>query len=92
MSQSEIDQKHMKPSAILIDAIVKPMEITIKDPAIAFVNTYTAIIYGIYYSFFEVFPLVYPVSIRIGFRAPCRGKRREYADNFLSHTTASPSA
>jgi len=49
----------MKPVAIVIDAIVKPIEITIKDPAIAFVNVYTAIIYGIYYSFFEVFPLVY---------------------------------
>lgn len=61
MAQSEIDQKHMKPSAIVVDAIVKPIEITIKDPAIAFVNVYTAIIYGIYYSFFEVFPLVYPV-------------------------------
>jgi DHA1 family multidrug resistance protein-like MFS transporter len=35
--------------------------ITIKDPAIAFVNLYSALIYGIYYSFFEVFPLVYPV-------------------------------
>ncbi|RFU30564.1 hypothetical protein B7463_g5761, partial [Scytalidium lignicola] len=61
MAQSEIDQKNLKPSAILIDAIIKPIEITIKDPAIAFVNVYTAIIYGIYYSFFEVFPLVYPV-------------------------------
>jgi DHA1 family multidrug resistance protein-like MFS transporter len=60
-AQSEIDQKNMKPAAIVIDAIVKPIEITIKDPAIAFVNIYTAIIYGIYYSFFEVFPLVYPV-------------------------------
>jgi DHA1 family multidrug resistance protein-like MFS transporter len=53
LAQSEIDQKNMKPSAIIIDAIVKPIEITIKDPAIAFVNIYTAIIYGIYYSFFE---------------------------------------
>ncbi|KAH8804713.1 multidrug transporter [Xylogone sp. PMI_703] len=61
MSQSEIDQKNLKPSRILVDAIIKPIEITIKDPAIAFVNIYTAIIYGIYYSFFEVFPLVYPV-------------------------------
>lgn len=60
-SQSEIDQKNMKPSAIVVEAIVKPIEITLKDPAIAFVNIYTAIIYGIYYSFFEVFPLVYPV-------------------------------
>jgi DHA1 family multidrug resistance protein-like MFS transporter len=59
LAQSETDQKNMKPAAIVIDAIVKPIEITIKDPAIAFVNVYTAIIYGIYYSFFEVFPLVF---------------------------------
>ena len=61
MSQSEINQKGMKPSSIAIDALIKPFEITIKDPAIAFVNMYTALVYGIYYSFFEVFPLVYPV-------------------------------
>ncbi|KAH7377245.1 major facilitator superfamily domain-containing protein, partial [Plectosphaerella cucumerina] len=40
-------------------ALVKPFEITVKDPAIAFVNLYTSFTYGIYYSFFEVFPLVY---------------------------------
>ncbi|KAF4989458.1 hypothetical protein FDECE_14713 [Fusarium decemcellulare] len=61
MSQSEIDQRNMKVSAIAIDALIKPMEITIKDPAVLFVQVYTAIIYGIYYSFFEVFPRVYPV-------------------------------
>ena len=59
-AQSEIDQKGLKPSAVAINALVKPLEITIKDPAIAFVNLYTALVYGIYYSFFEVFPLVYP--------------------------------
>lgn len=61
MSQSEIDQHNIRISQIAIDALVKPMEITIKDPAMLFVQIYTAIIYGIYYSFFEVFPLVYPV-------------------------------
>ncbi|EFQ31012.1 major facilitator superfamily transporter [Colletotrichum graminicola] len=61
MSQSEIDQRNLKTSAVVIDALIKPLEITIKDPAILFVQVYTAIIYGIYYSFFEVFPLVYPV-------------------------------
>ena len=30
-----------------------------KDPAVLFTNVYTALIYGIYYSFFEVFPLVH---------------------------------
>ncbi|KAL0933298.1 benomyl methotrexate resistance protein [Colletotrichum truncatum] len=61
MSQSEIDQRNLKTSTVVIDALIKPLEITIKDPAILFVQVYTGIIYGIYYSFFEVFPLVYPV-------------------------------
>jgi MFS transporter, DHA1 family, multidrug resistance protein len=29
------------------------------DPAVLFTNVYTALVYGIYYSFFEAFPLVY---------------------------------
>lgn len=40
----------MKLSHVFIDALIKPMEITIKDPAVLFVQVYTAIIYGIYYS------------------------------------------
>ncbi|UKZ50467.1 hypothetical protein TrVGV298_004730 [Trichoderma virens] len=39
-------------SQIIQLALVKPFEITVKDPAIAFVNLYTAMTYGIYYSFF----------------------------------------
>ncbi|KAK8042799.1 hypothetical protein PG994_013282 [Apiospora phragmitis] len=61
LSQSEIDERNLDRRAVLIDALIKPLEITVKDPAILFVQVYTAIIYGIYYSFFEVFPLVYPV-------------------------------
>ncbi|KAI2792972.1 Caffeine resistance protein 5 [Penicillium oxalicum] len=61
MSQSEIDQRNMKVSDIAVDALLKPLQITIMDPAVLFVQVYTAITYGIYYSFFEVFPLVYPV-------------------------------
>jgi DHA1 family multidrug resistance protein-like MFS transporter len=59
-SQSEIDQRHLKPSGILVDALIKPIEITLKDPAILFVNVYTSLFYSIYYTFFEVFPLVFP--------------------------------
>ncbi|KAM3448906.1 hypothetical protein MY3296_007367 [Beauveria thailandica] len=62
MSQSEIDQRSQNTTAVFIDALIKPLEITIKDPAVLFVQIYSAIIYGIYYSFFEVFPLVYPVD------------------------------
>jgi DHA1 family multidrug resistance protein-like MFS transporter len=61
MAQSEIDQAKLSTREVAVDALIKPMEITIKDPAILFVNVYTAIIYGIYYSFFEVFPLVFPI-------------------------------
>lgn len=60
-SKSEIDAKGLNPRAVIVSALIKPIEITIKDPAIAFVNIYTSLVYGIYYSFFEVFPLVYPV-------------------------------
>ncbi|KAI1881203.1 hypothetical protein JX265_000029 [Neoarthrinium moseri] len=67
MSQSEIDQQNLDKRAVVIDALIKPIEITIKDPAILFVQLYTAIIYGIYYSFFEVFPLVYPVYYGMGY-------------------------
>ncbi|KAG0649458.1 Caffeine resistance 5 [Hyphodiscus hymeniophilus] len=61
MSQSEIDQRHLTVSGIAIEALIKPLEITLKDPAVMFVQVYSAIVYGIYYSYFEVFPLVYPV-------------------------------
>jgi DHA1 family multidrug resistance protein-like MFS transporter len=75
-SQSEIDQANLTVSSVFWDAVIKPVEIMIKDPAVAFTNIYvgeclarnlttanypqTALTYGIYYSFFEVFPLVYP--------------------------------
>jgi DHA1 family multidrug resistance protein-like MFS transporter len=58
-TQTEIDRKGTKFTATLLEAIIKPIEICIKDPAILFINIYSALTYGIYYSFFEVFPLVY---------------------------------
>ncbi|PTB49953.1 hypothetical protein M431DRAFT_499963 [Trichoderma harzianum CBS 226.95] len=59
ISEHSASQKLSRGQIIQL-ALVKPFEITVKDPAIAFVNLYTALTYGIYYSFFEVFPLVYP--------------------------------
>ncbi|KAK9481760.1 major facilitator superfamily domain-containing protein [Lipomyces starkeyi] len=58
-SQSEIDQANMKVSTIAFEALIKPWEISILDPAVAFTHIYSSIVYGIYYSYFEVFPLVY---------------------------------
>ncbi|KAI9838424.1 MAG: hypothetical protein M1838_004612 [Thelocarpon superellum] len=58
-SQAEINRRGLTTNAIVFDALIKPLEIMIKDPAVLFTNLYTALTYGIYYSFFEVFALVY---------------------------------
>jgi DHA1 family multidrug resistance protein-like MFS transporter len=59
MSQSEITQRKLTFSAVAAKSFYRPFQIVILDPAILFVNLYTSLIYGIYYSFFEVFPIVY---------------------------------
>ncbi|KAK9899322.1 MFS general substrate transporter [Cystobasidium minutum MCA 4210] len=58
-SMAEIEQAHLTPNEIFVKAIVRPTEIFLKDPAITYAHLYTAIIYGIYYLFFESYPLVY---------------------------------
>lgn len=59
-SQSEIDQRQLTATGILVSALIKPVEISLKDPAVLFVNLYTSLFYSIYYTFFEVFPLIFP--------------------------------
>ena len=58
-SQSEITQSKLTFSEIAADSLWKPMQILFQDPAVMFAAIYTSLVYGIYYSFFEVFPLVY---------------------------------
>ena len=48
-----------RPERVVFNALIKPWEINIRDPAMLFTTIYTALIYGIYYSFFESFPIVY---------------------------------
>jgi DHA1 family multidrug resistance protein-like MFS transporter len=59
-SQSEIDQRNISATNILVSTLIRPMEIMLKDPSIFFVNVYTGYFYGVFYTFFEVFPLVFP--------------------------------
>ncbi|KAF2095092.1 MFS general substrate transporter [Rhizodiscina lignyota] len=59
-TKGELAQEALTPREVAWDALIKPTEIMLKDPAIAFTNIYTSLTYGIYYSFFEAFPLVYP--------------------------------
>lgn len=60
-SQSEIDQAQLTARDITIEALWRPFQLVLLDPSIAFTAIYTALIYGIFYSFFEAFPLVYNV-------------------------------
>jgi MFS transporter, DHA1 family, multidrug resistance protein len=58
-SQSEIDQANTSTNAVIFEALVRPWQLIFMDPAIGFTAGYVALCYGIYYSFFEAFPLVY---------------------------------
>lgn len=58
-SQSELDQAAMKPREVVYEALVRPIQLMVLDPAIGFTAAYIALFYAIFYSFFEVFPIVY---------------------------------
>jgi MFS transporter, DHA1 family, multidrug resistance protein len=58
-SQSEIDQANLSVTSLILENLYRPMQMMFLDPAVGFTALYTALIYGIYYSFFEAFPLVY---------------------------------
>ena len=41
-SQSEIDQANLTVSSVVWDAVIKPIEIMVKDPAVTFTNVYVS--------------------------------------------------
>ncbi|KAM5529741.1 major facilitator superfamily transporter [Fusarium oxysporum f. sp. phaseoli] len=60
-SQAEIDQAKQKMAIkdVLYNAVIKPGEINVLDPAVLFSTIYTSLVYAIFYSFYESFPLVF---------------------------------
>ena len=58
-AQSEIDEANTERGDIIFEALVRPWQLIIQDPAIGYTAFYIALCYAIYYSFFEGFPLVY---------------------------------
>ncbi|KAL3442299.1 major facilitator superfamily domain-containing protein [Aspergillus insuetus] len=46
-------------SVVVRESLLIPSKITLLDPAILFLNCYTSLTYGIFYSFIEAFPIVY---------------------------------
>ena len=49
-SQSELDQAKLTASQIVKENLYHPLEISIKDPSLAFVQLYSSFCYAIYYS------------------------------------------
>jgi MFS transporter, DHA1 family, multidrug resistance protein len=60
-SQSELKQANMSAKEIAFNALVKPWQLNALDPAILFSTVYVSLCYSIFYTFFEAFPLVFPV-------------------------------
>lgn len=58
-ASSEIDHSKYSVASIVHRALITPWKVNALDPAILFTTVYTALVYAIFYSFFEVFPLVY---------------------------------
>ncbi|KAK0116003.1 hypothetical protein ONS95_013040 [Cadophora gregata] len=61
-AQSEIDQAKLSASEVVTISLWRPIQINFLDPAVAFTSLYISLVYAIFYSFFEVFPLVYGPS------------------------------
>jgi MFS transporter, DHA1 family, multidrug resistance protein len=49
----------MSPKKVAFDALIKPCEINILDPAVLYTTFFSGLIYGINYTWFEVFPIVF---------------------------------
>ncbi|KAL3455187.1 MFS general substrate transporter [Aspergillus heterothallicus] len=65
-SELESTQTHM--ISRLYRSLVVPWRLNILDPSIAFTSIYCGLVYAIFYSFFEFFPLVYgsTYNMRLG--------------------------
>ena len=61
-SQSEIDQANLSVNEVVVSNLWRPVQINALDPAVLFTSLYTGLMYAIFYSFFEVFPIVYAVG------------------------------
>lgn len=58
-TSAEIVQEGISFHTVMRESLLVLSRITFPDPAILFLNCYTSLTYGIYYSFFEAFSIVY---------------------------------
>lgn len=62
--KAEMEESKLTLQKLVVDALIRPIQISILDPGTGFMNAYVSLVYAIYYSFFESFPLIYPVIYR----------------------------
>ncbi|KAI5362682.1 putative MFS transporter superfamily [Septoria linicola] len=48
----------------IFNALLKPLQISVLDPAIMYVNIYTSYLYACYYTFFDGFPMVHHITYK----------------------------
>ncbi|GLB02649.1 hypothetical protein AtubIFM57258_006106 [Aspergillus tubingensis] len=58
-SRSEIESQNASPMQVAYDALVIPWKVNALDPSVLFTTVYIGLVYAIFYSYFEVLPLVY---------------------------------
>ncbi|KAH7013102.1 major facilitator superfamily domain-containing protein [Ilyonectria destructans] len=58
-TEKEIAQKDLTAASIAKASLLVPWKVNLLDPSVLFTSLYCSLVYGIFYSFFEVFPLVY---------------------------------
>jgi DHA1 family multidrug resistance protein-like MFS transporter len=58
-SQSEIDAENMTGRDIAIDVLVRPFTLNFQEPIVFILNLYIALIYALFYLWFESFPVVF---------------------------------
>lgn len=63
VSEAELKQVKLDFREVVVGNLWRPLQINMLDPAVLFTSLYIGLVYGILYSFFEVFPLVYGAGI-----------------------------
>lgn len=71
-SQSETDQAKLTVNEVVVQSLWRPLQINLFDPSVLFTSLYIGLMYGIFYSFFEVFPFVYSTGLP-GHASPTNG-------------------
>ncbi|EGW33117.1 uncharacterized protein SPAPADRAFT_60428 [Spathaspora passalidarum NRRL Y-27907] len=58
-SEGEVENRSKTTSQIAVETLWRPIEVFIKEPVVLMINMYIALVYSIFYLFFEVYPIFF---------------------------------